>query len=104
MACYGYGEPFNKDHRKVCKAKDNTCTYCNKKTHFDECCWAKQKAGNKMKKAPDKYPEKSRKQINRILNNSNITISLNDVEFTRKSSDEKHSKHCQGQKMHQIKH
>ena len=34
LSCYGRGDPFSKEHRKVCKAKDHTCTYCNKKGHF----------------------------------------------------------------------
>ena len=41
-----------------------------------------------MEKAPDRYPAKGRKEINRILDNSNLTKSSVDVEFTRASSDE----------------
>ena len=71
MACYGCGDPFTKDHRKVCKATDHTSTYCNKKSNFDKGCWAKQKSGNKTERAPDRYPDTGRKEINRVLNNSN---------------------------------
>ena len=59
LTCYGCGDPCNKDHRKVCRAKEHTCTHCDKKGHLENCCWAKQKAGYK----PNKPQNKSVKRI-----------------------------------------
>ena len=38
LSCYGCGDPFSREHGKVCKAKEHTCTYCNKKGHFESSC------------------------------------------------------------------
>ena len=59
---------------KTRNAKENICTRCNKKGHWDKFCWTKQKAGNKPDENPDKLLEEKNKEINRILNDSNFKL------------------------------
>ena len=41
--CFRFGEPFNRQHMKECRAQDVTCNGCGIKGHLKKCC---KKSGN----------------------------------------------------------
>ena len=71
LSCYGCGDPFNKEHREVCKAANHTCSFCNKKGHLEACCWSKQKSGDRPYKPKDKM-------VNAVVNRGHPSSSDND--------------------------
>ncbi len=56
LKCRSCGRNGHKSFSKECPAKDKTCNFCDKKGHFDTCCWEK---NPQMK---PKFPPKSFKK------------------------------------------
>ncbi|XP_055591842.1 uncharacterized protein LOC129743738 isoform X2 [Uranotaenia lowii] len=44
--CYNCGQAFNRNHRRICPARNITCRGCNRQGHYQEFCISTRQQGN----------------------------------------------------------
>jgi len=106
--CYNCDKPFPHEGNGKCEAIGHTCKLCNKKNHYERCCWSKEsnqpdwlkqknvtkkqrRPARKSKKSTHKGKSSSRKR-NRSSSKSTPSSSQDSSSTNESSSDDNSSK------------